>query len=258
MEERIEELIEEMLEFRCLPYYLEDNEKRYIKYKLCHMVLTWEEVITYVEIGLDYRYYSEVQWITSPDRLTVLVNKYHQLPRDYIPGDLEMIAPDYNASTLILRQPARVYFEAMCQAASRDGIVLKAISTFRSFLYQNQVYYKNWQEEVPLEVYQAERDKVSARAGHSEHQTGLAVDINDLEETFADTLEGRWLADHSYEFGFILRYPRGKEYITGYNYEPWHFRYVGAELARELYQSGLTYDEYYVRYLRDTKYENEF
>ncbi|MDF2908056.1 MAG: putative D-alanyl-D-alanine carboxypeptidase, partial [Herbinix sp.] len=171
--------------------------------------------------------------------------------RDYIPGDLEMITPEYNDSTLILRHSARVSFEEMCLVAEQEGIHLKAISTFRSFLYQNQVYYKNWQEETPLEEYRAERDKVSARAGHSEHQTGLAVDINDLEETFADTPEGRWLAEHSFLFGFILRYPKGKEFITGYQYEPWHFRYVGKELAYNLYQSGLTYDEYYIRILRN-------
>ena len=70
-----------------------------------------------------------------------------------------------------------------------------------------------------------------------------------MEETFADTLEGRWLAEYAYQYGYVLRYPKGKEAITGYAYEPWHFRYIGIELAEQLYQSGLTYDEYYVRYL---------
>jgi D-alanyl-D-alanine carboxypeptidase len=100
-----------------------------------------------------------------------------------------------------------------------------------------------------MDEYQTERDKVSARAGHSEHQTGLAVDINDLEQTFEDTQEGRWLAINSYQYGFILRYPKGKEHITGYDYEPWHFRYLGLELARDVYRSNLTYDEYYIRQL---------
>jgi D-alanyl-D-alanine carboxypeptidase len=251
MEERIEELIEEMWEYRCLPYYRENNDKRYIRYKLSHNELSWEDVITHVEIGVDIVFYSKVSRISCPDRLTVLVNKYCQISREYIPGDLEMIAPDYNESTLLLRHTARECFEAMCRDARQEGIILKAISTFRSFLYQNQVYYRNWNEEVPLTQYQAERDKVSARAGHSEHQTGLAVDINDLEETFADTSEGIWLVNHSYNYGFILRYPKGKEYITGYNYEPWHFRYIGTLLAEKLYQSRLTYDEFYIRFLRD-------
>lgn len=251
MEERIEELIDELWEYRCLPYYREDNDKRYVRYKLNHNALSWEDVITHVEIGLDLTYYSKVNKVSCPDRITVLVNKYCQLPRDYIPGDLEMIAPDYNETTLLLRHSAREYFEMMCHDARQEGIFLKAISTFRSFLYQNQVYYRNWNEDIPLIHYQTERDKVSARAGHSEHQTGLAVDINDLEETFADTSEGIWLAEHSCNYGFILRYPKGKEYITGYNYEPWHFRYIGTLLAGKLYQSGLTYDEFFVRFLRD-------
>lgn len=249
-----EGLIREVWDFRCLPYYLEENENRYINYKLCHRNLEWEDIITHVEIGLDRAYYSTVSQIALPNTITVLVNKYLQLSRDYIPGDLEMVAPEYNASTLILRYPAKINFERMCRGAAEEGIILKAISTFRSFLYQNQVYYKNWQEEISQEEYRTERDKVSARAGHSEHQTGLAVDINDLEETFAATPEGIWLAEHSYEYGFILRYPKGKELITGYSYEPWHFRYVGSELAKKILQTGLTYDEYYVRFLRDTKH----
>ncbi len=249
MEERIERYRKEVMCYRSLSYYNDDNEIRYIHYKLCHKELIWEEVITRVEIGLDYEFYSMVKPIETPNLLTVLVNKYHQLPRDYIPGDLEMINPKYNQSTLILRCPARIQFEAMCQAADKEGILLRAISTFRSYLYQNQVYYNNWQDEVPIERYREERDRVSARAGHSEHQTGLAVDINDLEETFADTLEGRWLSENAYRYGYILRYPKGKEAITGYAYEPWHYRYIGIELARQLHQSGLTYDEYYVRYL---------
>ncbi|MDF2485504.1 MAG: yodJ [Herbinix sp.] len=251
MEERIIGLSEELLEYRYLTYYDKTKENRYINYKLQHSELSWEDIITRVEIGLDYTYYCEVESISFPDIFFVLVNKYRQLSREYIPGDLEVIAPEYNSSTLMLRHSARIAFEEMCQAAVREGYILKAISTFRSFLYQNQVYYKNWLEEQPLEQYQAERDRVSARAGHSEHQTGLAVDINDLEQTFEYTPEGIWLREHCYEYGFILRYPKGKEDITGYDYEPWHFRYLGKEMAYQLQDSGMTYDEYYVRNLRN-------
>lgn len=253
MEESYKDHINGLREYRYLPCYREECELRYTRYRKCHTELSWEDVIIHVEIGLDLEFYSQTNPVAFPNYLTVLVNKYHQLSRDYIPGDMEMITPKYNTGALILRYPARVNFEVMCHAAEREGIVLRAISTFRSFLYQNQVYYKNWNEEIPLEQYCKERDKVSARAGHSEHQTGLAVDINDLEETFADTPEGKWLAEHSYKYGFILRYPKGKEHITGYNYEPWHFRYLGTELAKKLYQSGLTYDEYYVKNLENSE-----
>ncbi len=251
-----EVLSEELAGCRCLPYFDGTKVQQYINYKHCYWGLTWEEAITYVNIGLDQEYYTCVTPVKSPQKLTVLVNKYRQLPEDYIPNDLEVIAPECNSSSLMLRYPAKVAFEGMCSAAGREGLELKAISTFRSFLYQNQVYYKNWTGEVSLEQYQKERDRVSARAGYSEHQTGLAVDINDLEQTFEETPEGRWLAQNSWKYGFILRYPKGKEHITGYDYEPWHFRYIGPVLACVVYKSGLTYDEYYVRYLAPAQCRN--
>ncbi len=249
MEDLLPGLVQKMRMYVCLPYYKRENEKRYLDYKLHHVGLTWEQVITFVNIGLDHPFYTEVCQITSPEQLTVLVNKYRQLPREFIPGDLEPIAAECSAGQLLLRHQARIAFEIMCCAAKRQGIELKAISTFRSFVYQQQVYYRNWTEGTDLEQYRRERDRVSARPGHSEHQTGLAVDINDLEQTFEATAEGRWLAANSYCYGFILRYPKGKEAITGYDYEPWHFRYLGKRLSEEVHRSDLTYDEFYTRYL---------
>lgn len=194
-------------------------------------------------------FYTDIRRINEPDSITVLVDKFHQLDRCYVPCDLEEIDPFYNSGELLLRHEARLAFEAMCREAEFDGLHLEAISTYRSFDYQEKVYYRKLTPEIPMELYQAERDKVSARAGHSEHQTGLAVDINDLEKIFAATPEGIWLADNAYRFGFILRYPQGKEHITGYDYEPWHFRYLGKELAEKLRLSNLTYDEFYAKYL---------
>lgn len=235
--------------YRKLPFY--DNAKafQYVTYKINHENYSWEEVITFVNIGLNHDFYSNIHSIVNPQSLTVLVNKYNQLSSSYIPGDLEMIEHRFNSDKFLLRHVAREAFETMCCAAEQEGIFLTAISTFRSYTYQDQVYYRKLTPLQSMDEYQAERDKVSARAGHSEHQTGLAVDINDLEQTFEDTQEGRWLAINSYQYGFILRYPKGKEHITGYDYEPWHFRYLGLELARDVYRSNLTYDEYYIRQL---------
>lgn len=190
-------------------------------------------------------FYTGIRKITDPESLTVLVDKFHQLDSGYVPKDLEEIDPIYNSGSLLLRREARLAFEAMCREAEFEGMHLEAISTYRSFEYQSTIYFRNRTSDIPLEQYQIIRDKVSARPGHSEHQTGLAVDINDLEQTFELTSEGRWLAVNSYRFGFILRYPKGMEHITGYDYEPWHFRYLGRRLAEEVYQSRLTYDEYY-------------
>ena len=191
------------------------------------------------------QYYVNINKVINPDSIHVLVDKFNQLDEEYVPYDLEMIHEKYNPMRLLMRREARIAFEDMCYLAERQGILLEAVSAFRSYSYQDMIYMKNWTKEITIEEYQRVRDRVSARPGHSEHQTGLAVDINDLEETFADTEAGRWLAVNAHSFGFILRYPKGKEVITGYDYEPWHFRYLGKYLADRIYKSGLTYDEWH-------------
>lgn len=232
-----------------LPYYDKSKKEQYIAFKNNHGDHTWVDVITYVNIGLDIAFYQTTKEINDPDSLIVLVNKYNKLNEDYIPEDLEMINPYYNPYGLFLRHEARIAFEEMCEEANKEEIELKAISTYRGFYYQYKIYLNNITPYQSIDEYRIMRDRVSARPGYSEHQTGLAVDINDLEKTFEDTPEGKWLAEKSYKFGFIMRYPKGKEDITGYDYEPWHFRYVGKELAETVYYSKLTYDEFYARYL---------
>ncbi|NLK26970.1 MAG: M15 family metallopeptidase [Clostridiales bacterium] len=236
-------------EFYSLPYFDSFKIPRYLNFKRKQEQLSWEEIITYVNLNLDYPFYEMIREISNPDNLTVLVNKYNRLPMNYIPQDLESIHPDFNSGEFKLRQEARVAFEKMGRAAGQDGIMIQAISTFRSFDYQEEVYFRKKSPEISMEEYRKERDRVSARPGHSEHQTGLAVDINDLEQSFEQTPAGKWLAANSYHFGYILRYPKGKEYITGYDYEPWHFRYLGPKLATEIHKLRITFDEYYIRYL---------
>ncbi|MDF2539974.1 MAG: yodJ [Herbinix sp.] len=239
----------ELAMYASLPFYRSYNTERYLDYKMRKEALNWPDIITYVNLDLDTEHYTCVKQIKVPDHLYVLVNKHNQLNNQYVPCDLEEINPTFSLQGLRLRREARRAFEIMSRCALRDGIILTAISTYRSYDYQETVYFSKFTPEMNLEDYQNFRDKVSARPGHSEHQTGLAVDINDLEETFELTPEGKWLAAHSYRYGFILRYPKNKEHITGYSFEPWHFRYLGVDLAVEVYQSGLTYDEFYVRNL---------
>lgn len=234
-----------------LPLFHAGRLQRYNSYQKIHPELSWLDIITHVNIGLDLPYYTNIRLIEKPSSRIVLVNKYRQLPADFEPKDLEEIDQRFNPDGLKLRHCARLAFEKMCEDALKEGISLKAVSAYRSYSYQQEVYLRKKTPEMSLEDYQAERDKVSARAGHSEHQTGLAVDINDLEESFENTDEAKWLAANACKYGFILRYPKGKEGITGYSYEPWHFRYLGRKLALEVYRSGLTYDEYYVRYLAE-------
>lgn len=155
----------------------------------------------------------------------LIANKTYALPSTYSPG----LLPELNNA-----------FQKLKAGASADGIELKIISGFRSYSSQNSIYNNYVKRDG-----KAQADTYSARAGHSEHQTGLAIDLNSLSFDFGDTKEGQWIQNNAYKYGFIIRYPNGKENITGYRYEPWHLRYIG-DLANELYNGGdwITLEEY--------------
>lgn len=187
---------------------------------------------------------------TTPDSYTILVNKKYALPEDYIPNDL--VVPDilfninYYDSKKLMRQDAATALEKLFQAAENAGLSLYGISGYRSYQRQEEIYNNN----VKTKGLEA-TNLVSAMPGHSEHQTGLAMDVstssinNQLEEVFAGTPEGKWLVDNAYLYGYILRYPKNKSSITEYAYEPWHIRYVGIPLATYLHDNDLTLEEYY-------------
>lgn len=224
-----------------LSYFKEDNLDRYLKY-LNTNTKDLETSITYVNIGLDNDYYTNVINIDNQDDLAVLVNKYHKLSNDYVPSDLEKINSKYQwlGRSNELRKDAREAFEKMCEAATKDNIYIYAGSGYRS--YQTQLYLYN--TYVKRDGFKA-AETYSARASYSEHQTGLAMDIANKSGFISkNDKEYNWLVKNSYKYGFILRYPEGKENITGYMYEEWHYRYLGTTLAKEVYDSGLTYDEY--------------
>lgn len=182
---------------------------------------------------------------TDPDSLLVVVNKQNKLPEGSEPTDLVLPAVRNTGTNPYLRKDAASALEQMFQAAEADGIRLVLGSGYRSQQVQESIYNRY----AAADGREA-ADRYSARPGHSEHQTGLAADISDengenyLEESFDETPEGRWLFDHAHEYGFILRYPQGKEHITGYMYEPWHYRYVGRENAGMIHESALTLEEY--------------
>ena len=165
----------------------------------------------------------EIDGITYVDGI-MIVNKTYSLPKDYAPQ---------------LEEHVLTAFKDMQNAASKDGINLYIQSGFRS--YQDQEYLYN---KYVTERGTKAADEVSARPGHSEHQSGLTMDVNSTEFSFADTPEGKWLAEHCMEYGFIIRFPKGKEEITGFDYEPWHIRYVGVEIAKDITEKGLCLEEY--------------
>ena len=177
-----------------------------------------------------------------------LVNKDRALSTDYIPPKLITLklatrtnsTPDEKR----LRQTIEAPLTEMFATAAKDGHMLMVGSGYRSAATQESLF-----NTYVSRVGYDQANKYSAHPGHSEHQTGLALDISTvsqqcyLAECFIGTADGQWLADNAYKFGFHLRYPKGKEAITGYNFEPWHYRYVGVDLATALHKSNLTLDE---------------
>ena len=177
----------------------------------------------------------------------ILVNKQHPVPEDY-----ELMLTDGEGK---FRVDERIVTDlnAMFRAAKDDGISLSIVSAYRDYEKQTQLFESKirWYMRkgmTYMDAYSKASESVTV-PGCSEHQLGLALDIvgsghSSLTESFSETKAGKWLEKHCDEYGFILRYPKGKEYITGIIYEPWHFRYVGREAAREIMNNDLTLEEY--------------
>lgn len=176
-----------------------------------------------------------------------LVDKQHPLPSDYVPPDLTpvpaaYVAPGYGAT---MNATSLEALQRMLDAASVLGYDVRVVSDYRSYADQ-QYTFDYWVQQLG----EAEAERVSARPGKSEHQLGTTADLGsaafgwDLREDFGSTPEGRWLDANSPAYGFVLSYPRGKEDITGYAYEPWHFRYVGPDAALAYTASGQTLNQY--------------
>lgn len=178
-------------------------------------------------IGISSKHYPiyKIDGLTYIDGI-LLANKSYSLPENYNPEKLSDEC--VNA------------FNRMQKDAKRQGLNIYISSGFRSYSYQKNLYNRYVQKDG-----KALADTYSARAGHSEHQTGLAFDLNTITRSFAYTPEGKWVARHCDEYGFILRYPENSTQYTGYCYEPWHLRYVGVQKAKEIMSSGTCLEEYY-------------
>lgn len=182
--------------------------------------------------------------LTDPTSIWVIVNKRHPLkPQDYIPPDL--VTPDLplrvpGNESMQMRKVTADALTKLFEAASADGTPLMVSSAYRSYSYQVSLYGKYVKEQG-----QAVADTQSARPGYSEHQTGLSVDVEpkdqkcDVDQCFGDTPAGKWIAANSYKYGFIIRYPLGKDKVTGYEYEPWHIRYIGVDAATEMHNQHI-------------------
>ncbi|MGY4691735.1 M15 family metallopeptidase [Salibacterium sp. K-3] len=188
--------------------------------------------------------------LQNPAALDALVNREYHLPSEYVPEDLTV--PDVrfpyeeDVPKKQLREPAAEALESLFAGAEEEGLHLFAVSGYRSYDRQESIFAANAEEDG---VEQA--NQYSAQAGESEHQSGLAMDVSSqsadfaLTDEFGETPEGTWLKEHAHEYGFVIRYPEDKTDITGYQYEPWHLRYVGEDLAETLHEEDETLEEYY-------------
>jgi D-alanyl-D-alanine carboxypeptidase len=188
--------------------------------------------------------------VTNKASTLVVVNKNRNLPSTYTPNDL--VVPNVmfsfagNSPKKQMREVAADALEELFAQAKRDKIDIKAVSGYRSYATQKSIFDRNARVKGTKEA-----NKTSAYPGQSEHQTGLAMDISsasvgyDLVQSYGKTKEGKWLAANAPKYGFIIRYGKGKESITGYSYEPWHVRYVGKSVAKEIAERGITLEDYF-------------
>ena len=217
-------------------YYIPDNLERYLTYSNKNENI--KDVISIVNVGADSDWYTNTKEANVDEGIKMLVNKFHYLKDDYLPDDIVPISNWYAYDGHSIKKEVYDKYVSMWNAANEQGLRLLVNSSYRTF-------------EDQQNEYDMSNDDYASRPGFSEHQTGLALDIvtdNIIGNEFENTDEFKWLQENAHLYGFILRYPKDKEYITGYNYESWHYRYVGKELATKVKESGLTYDEYYAYY----------
>lgn len=191
-----------------------------------------------------------IQVVAQPESIPVLVNKLNKLPDNYTPSDIMTTTiPFINTATAEKRKMRKEAAEALAKlfaGAKQQGLSLLGVSAYRSHATQTALfnYY------VKVDGYEKARN-YSALPGTSEHETGLAIDVTGgngkcaADDCFGGTVEANWLQAHASDYGFIIRYPKGKETITGYKYEPWHIRYVGTTIAKGIMERGITLEEYY-------------
>jgi len=218
---------------------------RYIEYKNKNINYSNEKIVINVNIGIDNNFYTNIKECININTTYVLVNKFYKLNKNYIPKNLEYINSKYGNGMLV--KEARIAFEDLSKAALNDNMRIMAVSAYRSYNYQNNLY-DNYVKSDGKE----KADTYSARPGHSEHQTGLAIDVSNGTlpfTSFGKTKEFEWMLENAYKYGFILRYTKEYETITGYITETWHYRYVGIKIASYIYNNPMSFEEYYIRFI---------
>lgn len=227
-------------------YFIDDNLERYLAYYEKNKNLSYKEIITRINSNLDKRFYKDVTKADTSKGNLILVNKYYYLDNNYVPKNLVNINSKHGHGKL--QKEAYDAFKLMYDDAYKNGLHLYISSPYRSYNTQKTLY-----NAYSIKDGQKKADTYSAKPGYSEHQTGLSFDVSSANNhsinKFSQTNEFKWIKNNAHKYGFILRYPYGKKYITGYIYEPWHYRYVGVEAATYIYKNNITFEEYYAYFV---------
>ena len=232
-------------------YFLEKNLEDYKEYINKNNETDYAKVISIVNVHANHKWY-QLELNTNEDLSMLMnVNKFYALSETYTPENLKNIgltyAYDEEGENKLIDYAYDKFLE-LWQAANDQGFYLMVTSSYRDYESQKEIYdyrVSNWGER--------KADETAARPGHSEHQTGLVIDMTSktepLADSFTDSEAYKWLKENAYKYGFIERYPEGKTYLTGYNPESWHWRYVGEEAAKLIHDEDITFDEYYAFYI---------
>ena len=230
-------------------YYIDEFLDRYTKYKEKNNDLECDEIIKRVNSNLDYTFYDDSKEADTSKGMYTLVNKFYYLNKDYIPNEIVNVDKEYARDSAKLNKTAYENFKKMADAAKSEGLTLLITTGYRDYNFQATLY-NNY---VKMDG-QKEADTYSARPGYSEHQLGYSADLTNKERVsfgeFKNTKEFAWLKENAYKYGFIIRYTEANQYITGYVPESWHYRYVGEDIAKYIYENDITYEEYYAYFLR--------
>lgn len=230
-------------------YFNFDNVDRYLDYHKNNVEESSKNVVAITNVGADYEHYTNTKETDIDKDILILVNKYNYLSKNYEPENIVDVKNWYCYGEAQLREEAYDAFINMFNAAKKDDVTLIINSGYRNYKQQDETYQDFY------EIYgEDEANKIAAKPGFSEHQTGLSIDLTSYDETddnsFENTNEFKWLQKNAYKYGFILRYPKNKEKITGYDYESWHYRYVGIEVATKIKDLDITFDEYYEYFIK--------
>ena len=232
-------------------YFLEKNLEDYKEYINKNNETDYAKVISIVNVHANHKWY-QLELNTNKDLgMLMNVNKFYALSETYTPENLKNIDLTYaygEEGENKLIDYAYDKFLELWQAANDQGFYLMVTSSYRDYESQKEIYdyrVSTWGER--------KADETAARPGHSEHQTGLVIDMTSktepLADSFTDSEAYEWLKENAYKYGFIERYPEGKTYLTGYNPESCHWRYVGLEAAKTMHDEDITFDEYYAFYI---------